>query len=72
MSSQWPGNVQYPTGHPLDIHWIWFSLCLVKSEDQMALDPLDTDRIPTGHLGIIKFALSEIKYKGKQFADTST
>ena len=42
MSSQWPGNVQYPTGHPLDIDWIL-----------------------TGHLGIIKFTLSKVKYKGE-------
>jgi hypothetical protein len=49
MSSQWPGNVQYPTGHPLDI-----------------------DQIPTGHLGIIKFTLSEVQCKGEHLADTCT
>ena len=57
------------TGHPLDI------VQSMSSEVQRPNDtghPLDIDWIPTGHLGIIKFTLSKVKYEGEHLADTCT
>ena len=69
MARECPVPYWTSTGHPLDM------VQSMSSEVQRPNDtghPLDIDWIPTGHLGIIKFTLSKVKYKGEHLADTCT